>query len=289
MDKKWYQKGLDWLLEKDKVGKKWYKRRIVWLIAVVVIVLVVLLSSNNSSSDSNKNTGKYEIPNVFGVYYEDAVDVLEAEGFEVKAIEADAKSTFHNLYEDENADLRPKYLEKGSVFKVDDYTQRGDGCLMKNDDIMFDGIFSNDKSIVLYYAKDAYSGNENATPPSAESEITPTPATATSTESEAESTPPPTPAPEKEETESSEIRKEFKDAMDSYEDFFDEYVAIMNKYAENPGDMSILADYTKYIGEYAQMMKDFEDWEDKDMNAAELAYYIEVQGRITKKLLEVAQ
>lgn len=85
------------------------------------------------------------------------------------------------------------------------------------------------------------------------------------------------------------ISPDFKAAMDSYEKFFDEYVAIMKKYANNPSDMSILGDYTKYMGKYAQMMEDFEKWESEDMNAAETAYYLEVQGRITKKLLEVAQ
>ena len=85
------------------------------------------------------------------------------------------------------------------------------------------------------------------------------------------------------------VSPDFKAAMDSYEKFFDEYVAIMKKYANNPNDMSILADYSKYMGKYAQMMEDFEKWEDEDMNAAETAYYVQVQGRITKKLLEIGQ
>lgn len=93
----------------------------------------------------------------------------------------------------------------------------------------------------------------------------------------------------KDESSSGGISSDFKAAMDSYEKFFDEYVAIMKKYANNPSDMSILGDYTKYMGQYADMMADFEKWESEDMNAAETAYYIEVQGRITKKLLEVAQ
>lgn len=84
------------------------------------------------------------------------------------------------------------------------------------------------------------------------------------------------------------IDPDFKAAMDSYEKFFDEYVAIMKKYKENPMDMSILADYGKYMGQYAEMMQNFEKWENEDLNAAETAYYVDVQARITKKLLEVA-
>ncbi len=290
MEKKWYQKGMDWLLEKENAGKKWYKRRIVW-VAVIIVVLLIVLFNSAGGKEGNKKLGKYEIPNVFGVYYEDAVDVLEAEGFEVKTIEADAKSTFHNLYSDANADLRPQYLEKGAVFKIDDYTQRGDGCLIRNDDIMWDGIFSDDKSLVIYYAKETYSGEDNtSTGTSTADEITEETSTETTTiEDEPTTADITTKEPEKKETNNGGIRAEFKAAMDSYEKFFDEYVAIMKKYKNNPGDMSILADYSRYMGQYAQMMKDFEKWESEDMNTAEAAYYLDVQNRITKKLLEVAQ
>ncbi len=283
MDNKWYQKGLDWLLEKDNVGKKWYKRRIVWIAAVVIVVLIMLLNPASKPDDKKQISGN-EIPNVFGVYYEDAIDVLEAEGFEVKAIEADAKSTFDNLYEDRNANLRPQFLEKGAVFKIDDYHQRGDGCLMKNNDIMWDGIFSEDKSIVVYYAKSDYSGgeatelNDTVEETNVDDETSDTNTDTATQETDA-----------KKDTNAGGIRADFKSAMDSYEKFFDEYVAIMKKYANNPSDMSILGDYSKYMGKYAEMMSDFEKWESEDMNAAETAYYLEVQGRITKKLLEVAQ
>ena len=76
--------------------------------------------------------------------------------------------------------------------------------------------------------------------------------------------------------------------MDSYEEFFDEYVAIMKKYKANPTDLSILSDYAKYMGQYADMMQKFEKWESEDLNTAEAAYYVDVQARITQKLLEVA-
>lgn len=88
---------------------------------------------------------------------------------------------------------------------------------------------------------------------------------------------------------SSTISKEFKEAMDSYEQFIDEYVAFMKKYKENPMDTSLLADYATYMSKYAEFVKDFEKWEDEEMNAAETSYYIEVQARVSKKLLEVAQ
>ena len=83
---------------------------------------------------------------------------------------------------------------------------------------------------------------------------------------------------------------DFKAAMDSYESFMDEYVEFMKKYAESDGtDLSILADYADYMSKYADFVEDFEKWEDEDLNAAETAYYLEVQTRVNEKLLEVAQ
>lgn len=85
------------------------------------------------------------------------------------------------------------------------------------------------------------------------------------------------------------LGSDFKAAMDSYENFMDEYVAFMKKYAANPSDWSLLADYMDFMTKYAEFVEEFDKWENEDLNADELAYYIEVQARVTKKLLEVAQ
>ena len=105
-----------------------------------------------------------------------------------------------------------------------------------------------------------------------------------------ESTEPPTEATTESTSSSTtdDIDPDFKAAMDSYEAFFDEYVAIMKKYKENPSDLSILSDYATYMSQYADMIQKLEEWESKDLNTAEAAYYVDVQARITKKLLEVA-
>ena len=86
------------------------------------------------------------------------------------------------------------------------------------------------------------------------------------------------------------MRPEFKTAMDSYENFMNEYVNFMKKYMADPSDMSLLMDYTDYMSKYSDFVEDFEEWEDDDdMNAAETAYYIDVQARVSKKLLEIAE
>lgn len=94
-------------------------------------------------------------------------------------------------------------------------------------------------------------------------------------------------------TESSEMidgmRKEFKEAMDSYETFFDQYVAFMQKYQAAPGDLSLLGDYAKFLAQYSDMMSKMDEWDDGTLSNTELSYYIEVTSRISQKLLTVAQ
>lgn len=84
------------------------------------------------------------------------------------------------------------------------------------------------------------------------------------------------------------IRPEFKEAMDSYEAFFDEYVETVRLYKENPTDAEILAQYSDILTREATMVKEFDEWESTDMTTAEAAYYLEVHSRIYAKLAEVA-
>lgn len=108
-----------------------------------------------------------------------------------------------------------------------------------------------------------------------------------------EVTAPSTETEETKETEESstdnKLSTDFKAAMDSYETFMNEYVAFMKKYKANPTDADLISDYSDYMSKYVDFVADFEKWEDEDMNEEELAYYIEVQTRVSKKLLEATQ
>ena len=77
--------------------------------------------------------------------------------------------------------------------------------------------------------------------------------------------------------------------MDSYENFMNEYVDFMKRYKANPTDMGLILDYADYMTDYAKFISDFSKWENEELNAAETAYYIDVQTRVNKKLLEVAE
>ncbi len=83
------------------------------------------------------------------------------------------------------------------------------------------------------------------------------------------------------------IRQDFKKAMDSYEAYIDEYIEFMEKYKANSTDLSLIGQYATVMKKYAEQVDAFEKWESEDLNTAEMSYYIEVQTRVSKKLLEV--
>ncbi len=88
---------------------------------------------------------------------------------------------------------------------------------------------------------------------------------------------------------STEIRKDFKDAMDSYEKFMDEYITFMEKYKNSNGtDLSLLTDYTQYLQKYTDMVSSFQKWGSENLNTEETKYYLEVQTRVSKKLIDAS-
>lgn len=79
-----------------------------------------------------------------------------------------------------------------------------------------------------------------------------------------------------------EIRKSFKDAMDEYSAFFEEYIDVMERQ-----DILRMAAMT---AKYAEMSEAFEKLdESEDLSNAESAYYIHIQSQINEKLATVGQ
>lgn len=84
------------------------------------------------------------------------------------------------------------------------------------------------------------------------------------------------------------MRPEFKNAMDAYEAFYDEYCAFMTEYKENPSDMTLLLKYSEMTTKVIEMDEAFTKWDDEDLNSEELKYYLEVNNRVMQKLIDVA-
>ncbi len=82
------------------------------------------------------------------------------------------------------------------------------------------------------------------------------------------------------------IRPEFKEAMDSYEAFFDEYIAFMKAYSESGNSLNMMDDYLSYMQKYVDMMGKLEALDDGSMSDEETLYYAEVMLRISQKLAD---
>ena len=102
------------------------------------------------------------------------------------------------------------------------------------------------------------------------------------------SEPEPTTEPTQEPVEESQdIRPEIKDFLDAYETFMDKYVEFMGNYAKADMNdlMNMISQYTEIMNEYALYAEKVEQIDQSELNAAELAYYLEVTNRVNQKLL----
>ena len=85
------------------------------------------------------------------------------------------------------------------------------------------------------------------------------------------------------------MRKEFKEAMDSYEAFFDEYCNFIKTYATSDNPLALMNDYLKFMEKYEETMSKLDEIDEEELNDAELKYYTEVMMRINQKLYDAAQ
>ena len=84
-----------------------------------------------------------------------------------------------------------------------------------------------------------------------------------------------------------EVSADFKAAMDKYEAFIDEYVTFIKKYEEEGRPLSMLSEYTELMTQYPEFAETMAAYNGDNLSAADYAYYIEVMGRVSQKLLEL--
>lgn len=80
------------------------------------------------------------------------------------------------------------------------------------------------------------------------------------------------------------IRIEFKEALDSYEEFVDEYISFLKEFQESDDITSMMDDYNSYFIKYTDTMDKIQKLDSGDLSTEEAAYYLEVVTRITQKL-----
>lgn len=88
---------------------------------------------------------------------------------------------------------------------------------------------------------------------------------------------------EAESTDLEGIRPEFKEAMDSYESFMNEYCEFMSKLEESNYDSSLMDEYNDYVDKYADVMNSFSKIGTEEMSDEEAKYYSDVNLRMLEK------
>ena len=86
------------------------------------------------------------------------------------------------------------------------------------------------------------------------------------------------------------IRPEFKEFMDSYETFYDEYIAFMVKYnsADSSDMLGMMTDYMIYLEKYSEFTEKLDSIDESELTDAEALYYAEVTMRVSQKMLQAA-
>ena len=96
----------------------------------------------------------------------------------------------------------------------------------------------------------------------------------------------PSPTPETEKTDMS-VTPEFKEYMDSYEAFMNDYITFMEKADSDDASLSWLLEYASMMEEYADMEEQIDAIEEDELSNADYKYYIEVMARIANRMASV--
>lgn len=80
------------------------------------------------------------------------------------------------------------------------------------------------------------------------------------------------------------IRPSFKEAMDAYEAFFDSYFKAYENIEKN--SLAFLTSYAELMMKIDEVDKKMDAWESEDLSNKEFEYWLDVQHRINKKMLQ---
>lgn len=147
--------------------------------------------------------------------------------------------------------------------------ENGDGTKVY---VKYEGF--NQMSVSVYAAKDSASTSQKGD--SASSTPTDIPAQSETSASSGDS------------SLASGVTPSFKETMDGYEEFMNQYVDFMVKYQDGGSTAAMLADYGKMVAKEAEWLNTIDTIDEDSLSDADLAYYLEVTGRVTEKLASIA-
>ena len=84
-----------------------------------------------------------------------------------------------------------------------------------------------------------------------------------------------------------DVDPDFKELMDKYEEFFNEYCDFMEEYENDPSNEALISKYTEWNTEYADYMEQINNINADDLSSSDWAYYSMVMGRIYDRMEEL--
>ncbi len=81
------------------------------------------------------------------------------------------------------------------------------------------------------------------------------------------------------------VTPEFKETMDAYEAFYDEYIAFMKKYTESGNLMDMMSDYMSMLSKLEEWNRKIDAIDENKLSEADDLYYLLVTLRIEQKML----
>ena len=255
-------------------NKKFKKR---WIVLAVIVLAVVYFIVHDPNK---KNYGDIQWPSS-----EIANLIPKPSSMKGELISESEKSLWINVAKFSKDDFTNYVNEcKNSGFDVD-YSNYDTSYDAKNSDGYRLSLTYDEKKKVMTIILDAPSEEKSETPSSSVVESEPTESSSVVSEVKSE-TPEESGVASKADSEG--IRPEIKEAIDSYETFMNDYCDFMEKYNNSDDTVSMLTEYADYMKKYADFADKFDKIQDDDLNTEETKYYIDVQARVSKRLLETS-
>ncbi len=110
---------------------------------------------------------------------------------------------------------------------------------------------------------------------------------ATTPEAQTDPAPESTPAPETPSTQTG-VSADFKQTVDSYEAFFNEYADFMEEYSSSGNPASMALQYASMMAQYTDYMAKLSALDDGTLSADDYAYLMDAQVRINQRLAGIA-
>lgn len=247
-------------------------------IIAIILAITIVISLVACGEEEFKITGTWKA-------FKAEIDGVAFTVSEMEALGEDELSDFYLIVKDGGIAVA---IQKGDTDKIDwEETENGyeigyADCTIIDELLCVDNGYEKiffEKVSDSQTIEEKYMASEDEEKPDPTQKPTPTP----------EVTPEPTPEPAEEKNELTGIRPEFKEAMDSYEAFFDKYIDFMNRYenADTTELLSLMADYAQYMTDFIETMDAMEEMEDEEMSTEEALYYAQVSSRISRKLMAV--